>query len=143
MLFIVIIIRVITISPTQSDFQKVSVKKEEQKTIGKIIADARKKSGLSLRVVADRIGINFSYLAEIEKDRNNPSERVLKALSEQQELNLDFDELMAHGCKFGEESEIYLKNHPSVGKVVRNIARRNLSDHDLESLNDVVNKLKP
>ncbi len=117
------------------------LKKEKIQTIGEIIAEARKQSGLSLRAVASRIPVNFTYLAEIEKGNRKPSEKVIKALSEQPELKLDFDYLMAHSGRIGEEAELYLEKHPAFGKVVRNIAKKKLDDNTLESLNETVNKL--
>ena len=116
--------------------------KKKEKTIGEIIAEARKQSGLSLRAVAGRIPINFSYLAEIEKGKSMPSEKVIKALSEQDELQLDFDYLMAHSSRFGEEAENYLKKRPMFGKVVRYIAKKKLDDAQLQTLNETVDKLK-
>lgn len=122
--------------------EKVAVKKSKSKTIGEIIAEARKKSGLSLRAVAGRIPINFTYLAEIEKGNRKPSEKVIKALSEQTELNLDFDFLMAHSGRLGEEAEKYLENHPSFGRLLRNIARKRLTEIELDNLNESLNTLE-
>ena len=47
---------------------------QAEKTIGEIIAEARKNAGLSLRGLASKIEINYSYLANIEKSRRVPSE---------------------------------------------------------------------
>lgn len=115
---------------------------EEKKTIGEIIAEARKLSGLSLRAVAGRIPINFSYLSDIEKGKSLPSEKVIRALSEQSELNLDFDHMMAHSGRIGEEAEAYLKKTPTFGKVIRNVAKKRLNEKQLNALNETVNKLK-
>ena len=117
--------------------------KKREKTIGEIIAEARKNSGLSLRAVAGRVPVNFSYLAEIEKGKRMPSEKIIKALSQQAELNLDFDHMMSHSGRFGEEAEIYLKKHPTFGKVIRNVAKKSLDDNQLNALNETVDKLKP
>jgi len=114
----------------------------EKKTIGEIITEARKQSGLSLRAVARRVPVNFSYLAEIEKGKRMPSEKIIKALSEQSELNLDFDHMMAHSGRIGEEAETYLKKHPNFGRVIRNVAKKKLNDEQLNTLNETVDKLK-
>lgn len=105
--------------------------KKKEKTIGEIIGDARRRSGLSLRTVAGRIPINFSYLSDIEKNRRSPSEKVIKGLCQQEELNLDFDYLMAYSGRLGEDVENYLKEHPSLGSLIRDIARENLTDTEL------------
>jgi transcriptional regulator with XRE-family HTH domain len=116
--------------------------KKEKKTIGEIIAEARKQSGLSLRAVASRIPISSTYLFEIEKGKRTPSERVIKALSEQSELDLDFDYLMAHSGHLGEEAEKYLERNPAFGKVIRKVARKDLNEEQLNSLHETIDKLK-
>jgi transcriptional regulator with XRE-family HTH domain len=114
-----------------------------EKKVGEIIAEARKNTGLSLRAVAAKISINFTYLADIEKDRRQPSEKVLRALSELPELELNFDELMSKAGRLGEKAEIYIKNHPSFGGLVREIVEENLSDAQiLEVKNDILNTIR-
>ena len=71
-----------------------------------------------------------------------PSEKVIKALSEQSELNLDFDHMMAHSGRIGEEAEDYLQKHPAFGKVIRNVAKKKLNDSQLNTLNETVDNLK-
>lgn len=115
---------------------------KKKTTIGEIIAEARKRSGLSLRAVAGRVPISFTYLSEIEKGKRMPSEKVIKALSEQSELSLDFDHMMAHSGRIGEEAEDYLQKHPAFGKVLRNVAKKKLNDVQLNTLNETVDNLK-
>lgn len=117
--------------------------KKREKTIGEIIAEARKQSGLSLRAVAGRVPISFTYLSEIEKGKRMPSEKVIKSLSEQSELSLDFDHMMAHSGRIGEEAEAYLEKHPAFGKVIRVVAKKKLNDEQLNTLSETINKLKP
>ncbi len=107
---------------------------KEEKTIGEIIAEARKNSGLSLRAVASRIQINYSYLADIEKNRRSPSERVLKSLSTVPELILDFDFLMAYKGKLSQETENYLKLHPAFGKLISLITEYSLNETELNQI---------
>ena len=116
---------------------------ESKKNIGEIIAQARERSGLSLRKVAARLPINFAYLADIEKGRRMPSEKVIKGLSEVEELQLDFDELMALSGRLGDEAEKYMADHPAFGRFVRKLARRNLTDEQLDVLEDYINKKSP
>ncbi len=109
---------------------------KKEKTIGEIISGARRRSGLSLRAVAARIPINFSYLSDIEKSRRSPSEKVIKGLCEQEELNLDFDYLMAYSGRLGEDVENYLKKHPLLGSLIRDIAKENLTDTKLTAVRE-------
>lgn len=116
---------------------------EEKKTIGEIIAEARNRSGLSLRAVASRVPISSTYLYEIEKGKRTPSEKVIKALSEQSELNLDFDYLMAHSGRIGDEAETYLKNQPIFGRIIRRVAKKKLNEDQLNTLAETLDKIKP
>ncbi|CAN5759707.1 hypothetical protein BH20ACI4_BH20ACI4_20790 [soil metagenome] len=109
-----------------------------EKSLGEIIAEARKHAGLSLRAVAAKISIKFPYLADIEKDRRIPSEKVLRALSEQEELDLDFDALMSKAGRLGEEAEIYIKQHPIFGSLIREISKENLTDSQLQQIKEKV-----
>ncbi len=49
------------------------MKKEE--TFGKRIKEARLDRGLTLRVVADKLGVSLPYLSDIENDRRNPPDK--------------------------------------------------------------------
>lgn len=116
---------------------------KKKKTIGEIIAEARKQSGFSLRTVASRVPISSTYLYEIEKGKRTPSEKVIKALSEQSELNLDFDYLMAHSGRIGAEAETYLEKQPTFGRIIRKVAQKKLDEDQLNTLAETIDKLKP
>ena len=107
---------------------------DKEKSVGEIIAEARKQSGLSLRDLAARIPVHFTYLADIEKNRRPATEKIIKGLTEQKELDLDFDFLMSLSGRLGEEIENYYKEHPHFGNLMRQIVREDLSDTELENL---------
>jgi transcriptional regulator with XRE-family HTH domain len=111
---------------------------KEEKTIGEIIAEARKKAGLSLRTVSAKIPVKFPYLADIEKNRRNPSEKVIRELCNQVELNLDFDVLMAKAGRLGEETEQYIKETPAFGSLIRELAHIRLNEKQLNSIKPVL-----
>jgi transcriptional regulator with XRE-family HTH domain len=61
---------------------------------GTKLRELRKAAGLTLRELADKVGVNFSYLSKIENGvLPPPSERVIRQLS--RVLNFDKDELLA------------------------------------------------
>ena len=107
---------------------------DQEKSVGEIIAEARLNSGLSLRELAKRISIHFTYLSDIEKNRRPATEKVIKGLSEQKELDLDFEYLMSLAGRLGEDVENYYKEHPVFGIIMRRIVKEDLSDAELESL---------
>ncbi len=118
----------------------------EEKTIGQMIAEARKNAGLSLRDLSAKLEIHFTYLADIEKNNRKPSEKILLRLSEQSELNLDLDTLMAGSGRLGSETDRYLREHPSFGNFIRLVVRENLTDSQLTSLSQelpaIIQKIK-
>jgi len=112
----------------------------QEKTVGEIIGEARRQSGLSLRELAGRMSVHFTYLADIEKNRRPATEKIIKGLSEQKELNLDFDFLMSLSGRLGEDVEKYHKEHPVFGDLLRQIVRENLSADELKNLRQHVIK---
>ena len=110
----------------------------EEKTIGAVVGAARKGAGMSLRDLAAKLEVHFTYLADIEKNNRKPSEKVLRGLSEQTELDLNFDELMAKAGRLGSEAEQYLTEHPKFGSLVRRIVRENLDDAQLAAFSEEV-----
>ncbi len=65
-------------------------------TIGQRIREIRKSRNLTQRELADRVGINFTYLSRVENDRldeqQTPREETLQKIAKA--LNADPDELL-------------------------------------------------
>jgi transcriptional regulator with XRE-family HTH domain len=101
------------------------------KTLGELIREARTPKG-SLREFAKRLNITPSYLSDIENDRRVPAEEVLQRMSDL--LELDFNDLMAKGGRFGEDADRYMRRHPTVGVLFRQLSNANLADDDLVKL---------
>jgi len=112
---------------------------EINKTLGEIIRDKRIEKDLSLRDLAKLISIAPSYLSDIENDRRVPAEEIIRSIA--QALDLDADDLMARGGRFGDEAERYLKKHPAAGILLRRISTTRLSDDDLGKLLKEANRL--
>ena len=101
------------------------------KSLGELIREARTPKG-SLREFAKKLDITPSYLSDIENDRRIPAENVLRRIADL--LGLDFDELMAKGGRFGEDADRYMRRHPTVGVLFRQLSESNLADDDLAKL---------
>jgi transcriptional regulator with XRE-family HTH domain len=58
-------------------------------TFGDILRSARQEKGYSQRVLAQRIGVNFTYLSKLENNRADypPSEEVIQALADHLDLD--------------------------------------------------------
>jgi transcriptional regulator with XRE-family HTH domain len=62
--------------------------------LGEFIRRQRELQELSMRQLADLVGISNPYLSQIERGLREPSERVLEAIAEN--LDLSADALRAH-----------------------------------------------
>ncbi|MGH2364772.1 MAG: helix-turn-helix domain-containing protein [Chloroflexota bacterium] len=85
-------------------------------TIGTIFNRARRARQLSLRQVADQIGVTFAYIADLEKDRRLPSDATALKLAEL--LGLDPDALLARMGRLRQTVMDYLRQHPENGRVL-------------------------
>jgi len=64
------------------------------RTLGRQLRELRKAKNLTLRELAERAGLDFTYLSKIENDRPGyrPSESAIRDLAKQ--LDADADELV-------------------------------------------------
>jgi len=66
---------------------------EDKNRFGKRLRELRKRAGLSLRELGNKVSVDFSYLSKIENGTlPPPSERVIRELAET--LNTEYDELL-------------------------------------------------
>jgi transcriptional regulator with XRE-family HTH domain len=103
----------------------------DSKTLGDVIREARIPKG-SLREYAKKLDITPSYLSDIENDRRVPAEDVLRKIADL--LGLDFDELMARAGRLGEETDRYMRRHPTAGVLFRQLSESNTPEDDLAKL---------
>ncbi|MBA2382920.1 MAG: helix-turn-helix transcriptional regulator [Chloroflexi bacterium] len=68
--------------------------------MGERLREARQARALSLRVLAERLGVSPSLISQIETGRANPSVSTLYALAE--ELDVSLDELLFNDRRAGE-----------------------------------------
>jgi transcriptional regulator with XRE-family HTH domain len=110
-------------------------------TLGDSIRAARTDKGMKLRELARRVDRTPSYISDIENDRRIPSEDVLRHIAE--ELDLDFEELMARAGRFGSDAERYLRRSPAATTLFRRIQERNLNDAEIRQLMEGIDDLRP
>jgi transcriptional regulator with XRE-family HTH domain len=80
-------------------------------TFGQRIRALRKELGLSQRDLAQRVGIDFTYLSKIENSRGEPpSEAVIKRVAT--ELRADAHELIVLAGKIPSDLARVLAEHP-------------------------------
>ena len=100
-------------------------------TVGQRIRESRKSRNLTQRELADRVGINFTYLSRVENDRlddeQTPREETLQRIAKA--LDADPDELLLLARRIPDAYRDRILSRPGVFRKLLN-----LSDTDLESL---------
>jgi transcriptional regulator with XRE-family HTH domain len=71
--------------------------------LGEFIRRQRELQELSMRQLADLVGISNPYLSQIERGLREPSERVLEAIAENLELSAEV--LHEHGGRHTESAD--------------------------------------
>jgi transcriptional regulator with XRE-family HTH domain len=71
--------------------------------LGEFIRRQRELQELSMRQLADLVGISNPYLSQIERGLREPSEKVLDSIAEN--LQLSAEALSEHGARRHEDSE--------------------------------------
>jgi transcriptional regulator with XRE-family HTH domain len=85
-------------------------------TFGQKVRDLRSAKSLTQRQLADRIGINFTYLSKIENDKLEqdqfPKEETIKKIAA--ELDGDVDELLLLAKRIPEQIKQRMLERPDV-----------------------------
>lgn len=108
-------------------------------TLGEYVRQARLRSNLRLRQLAEQLGITPSYLSDIENDRRVPSQEVLEGIA--RHLRLDMDELLARAGRLDPDTERYLKRSPAAVRLFRRIAEHHLDEAALKDLEERAERL--
>ena len=106
---------------------------------GKLIRKLRKKKGLSLRQLAEKISVSFVNIAHIENGRVATSEEVIKELAEA--LDYDVDKLLARADSINEDVKNIIKKLPNaVPEFLR--TAKNLTEKEWKDLTEQIKKSK-
>lgn len=100
-------------------------------TIGRRIREIRKQRNLTQRELAERVGLNFTYLSRVENDRldadQTPREDTIQKIA--RALNTDADELLLLARRIPDSFRDRILAQPGIFRRILN-----LSDTDLEKL---------
>ena len=108
-------------------------------TIGQRIREIRKERNLTQRELADKVGLNFTYLSRVENDRldaeQTPREDTLQKIA--QALDSDVDELLLLARRIPDSFRSRILAKPGMFRRILN-----LDDDDLERMLDEVEDRK-
>ena len=108
------------------------------KNLGELIRDIRKKKGISLRSLAEKVGVSFVNISYIENGRIETSKSVLRKIS--QALDYDLDKLLALANTVDDDiTNIINKRPASVPDFLR--TAKNLTNEDWAELTKHVEKM--
>jgi transcriptional regulator with XRE-family HTH domain len=79
------------------------VAEEAESSFGEYIRRQREVHELTMRQLADLVGISNPYLSQIERGLREPSERVLEAIAEN--LEMSAETLRGHKASSAEEAD--------------------------------------
>lgn len=101
-------------------------------SLGDEIRAARVDKGLGLRELARLIDKAPSYVSDIEHNRRVPSEEVLTEICKH--LDLDLDRALSLAGRLGDDADLYLRQEPAAGVLLRRAQAGGLGESDLQKL---------
>lgn len=94
-----------------------------EQSFGNLIRQARKQKGYSQRILAEQVGLDFTYLSKLENNRAEyaPKEEVIRGIARC--VDLDEEELIFLAGRIPSHDEELLKQHyqkmPSLFRLMR------------------------
>ncbi len=110
-------------------------------TVGARIRQIRKDRNLTQRELADRVGINFTYLSRVENDRldadQTPREETLQKIAKA--LDADADELLLLARRIPDAFRNRILSKPGIFRRILKLSDRDLEDilQEFEQESDV------
>ena len=105
---------------------------ESQNQLGKIIDDARKRRGYTIRALARDMDITHGYVRDLIQGYRVPSEIVILKLC--RALELDYDELMTLAGRVGESVNRHARGSICFGQFIRWLADTEITNNEISDL---------
>ena len=107
--------------------------------LGKLIRKLRKKKGLSLRKLAEKVDISYVNIAHIENGNVATSDKILKQLANA--LDYDVDKLLAKADSVNEDIKKIIKKLPTAVPDFLRTAK-NLTEDEWKDLTEQIKNRK-
>ena len=110
-------------------------------TFGQLLKAIRREKGVSQRDLADRVGIDFSYISKVENDRMAPpSADTIQKICEVLEVSTEV--LLSKSGKLTGELSEAITSSPSAIKFINEIKDMRLTDHEWDRMITSLKKLR-
>ena len=110
-------------------------------TFGSKMREKRRSVGVTQRDLADRIGVDFSYISKVENDRlPPPAADTIVAICKV--LNIEPEELLAIKGKIPSDIQETISTKKSAQEFLRQAQRMNLSESEWEAMLKPLNDLR-
>lgn len=110
-------------------------------TFGEALRELRRKHGLSQRDLAEKTGLDFSYISKLENDRNPPpaADTIVKICKELEEPP---EKLLALTGKIPTDIKQTISASPAAQVFLREAQRYDLTEEDWRLLSEHVKQLR-
>lgn len=104
-----------------------------KKTFGQNLKKLRQEKNISQRQLAEKVGVDFSYISKIENDRLPPpaADTIIKICAV---LGVSSEEFLAHSGKIGSDIKENVLSNPSALKFLNQINEMGLTEDEWDSL---------
>ena len=111
------------------------------KSFGQLLKELRRSKPISQRDLADKVGVDFSYISKIENDRlPPPAAQTIEKISDA--LEIPHEILLTHSGKVSEEIKEMITSSPEVVQFLKEVRTLNLSGADWKKLSIQLKQFK-
>jgi transcriptional regulator with XRE-family HTH domain len=112
-----------------------------KQTFGQALRELRRSKGLSQRNLAEKVGVDFSYISKIENDRLSPpaADTIVEICNA---LEVPVEELLALKGKIPSELEDTIGSSPAALKFVRHAQAMDLTEEEWKKLTHQLKRLR-
>jgi HTH-type transcriptional regulator, competence development regulator len=115
--------------------------KNMSKTFGETLREQRRLKNISQRELAEKVGVDFSYISKVENDRLPPpsADTIVKICKI---LEIESDILLALTGKIPSETKQMLSSSIEAQKFIKQAQEMNLSDDEWQTLTKGLKRLR-
>jgi transcriptional regulator with XRE-family HTH domain len=112
-----------------------------RKTFGQALRDIRRSKGVSQRQLAEKVGVDFSYISKVENDRLPPpaADTIVKIC---EALKVQSDALLALTGKIPTEIKDTISSSPAAMQFIRNARSLDLTEQEWAELTRQLKRLR-